>query len=95
MVVKQREGSESSEKRAAVGWGGWRGTFLYLTRKTPLPLYIGRGEKHKGDGSSWAGRVTDPSVDDLTIWFFWKQRISLWHGKPFEDTNKTYIQEIL
>ena len=65
MVVKQRErGREAEQKQRK------KKSFLYLTRKTPLLLCIGRGEKHMGMEVALAERIKDPSVDDFTIWFF-------------------------
>lgn len=67
---------------------------LFDQKNTSSFMYWQRWKAH-GDGGSLAARIKDPSVDDFTIWLFWKHRISLWHGKPFEDTNKKHIQEIL
>ena len=72
MVVKQERGGggEESVEQRSKRKRRKKKSFLYLTRKTPLLLCIGRGEKHMGMEVAWRGRIKDPSVDDFTIWFF-------------------------
>lgn len=43
------------EHRAAEQKQRKKKSFLYLTRKTPLLLCIGRGEKHMGMEVAWLG----------------------------------------
>ena len=57
-------------------------------------MYWQRWKAH-GDGGSFGRAHKRSECWRLYHLVFWKQRISLWHGKPFEDTNKKHIQEIL
>lgn len=69
---------------------------LFDQRNTSSFMYWQR--KAHGDGGNLARHINVRSTDDFTIcfsFFFLKERISLWHGKPFEDTNKKHIEEIL
>lgn len=70
--------------------------FLCLTGETPFLLCNWQRWKAHGDGGSRPDVLKKRKRALMTLpSAFWKQRTSLWHGKPFEDTNKKHIQEIL
>lgn len=89
MVVKHGEGEK--KRRGAAE----KKVISLFDQKNTSPFMYWQRWKAHGDGGSLARCMKRSKCWRLYHLFFWKHRRSLWHGKPFEDTNKKHIQDIL